>query len=1266
MHMKANQSLLPQRNRLHGALSLALFAGLALSANAAITGQWDFKGSLAATIGQDLIPLDTSTQSGTRFGSTTSFGIAPIGGVPTNVMGFPAATESYSGYEALVGALGNNGGIFVNQYSIIIDVLFPASSSGKLRALFTSDNGNEFYVDSNNAIGYTGGSSAGVLTPDTWHRVAITVDTLGTTTVFIDGTQVSDQSTQGGLDGKFSISSYLTLFNDLNTNSQSGYIASLQFQDLKQPAGFIAALGGPVATGILTGPPPNPYIASETPTSNFQLPAGRSTIPANPLIQVVIQDGVATVNTNTIQLKLDGQIVPASISYLAPVTTISYQTPSFLPPLSSNSVTLSFQDSTSTSLGAHYGFYVGPYVALPASAVAPIGSANTPGFIYRVAQAPADATLNNNLVRAVQQLDGTLLDTTGVPFGNEADLTMPGIQPDGSYFVDQYEGNNGTIAFNVTGGAFYHLPGIQTYGFPGIPGTNGSTLNFADDTLTYLQLQAGTYTFGVNVGIGRVDAPPGADDGYVLFCGANPRDAFATVVGQFVRTGSNFNDSQNTNEFNFVAPVAGIYPFRLIHWQNNQGSDLGWYYVDPSTGNRTMINDPASSIPAYRVSNVPREPYVAEVYPAPGGSGFAANTPIQVVLNDDDRQVGSGTIKLYLNGTQVTPNSISKSGKITTVTYNPNASRTTVTNNVQVVYSDNASPLNTFTNNWLFTIVLAGASTPAVTGQWDFKGNISATVGQDLQYFDGPSGQTTATVKWGTCSSFGIPLINGTDTQVMYLPGFADGTAIEASYGLVMNPMISPNGGGTKVNQYTIIYDMYYQGGTIPFFNCQNTNMPHGTDGSLFLQNGTMGQGSGGYTMNHGNIGTGWHRIAFAADLSQNLITKWVDGVKAQDWVSSANGLDAARRAWQPTVILFGDNDGPNNSGDDHNGSIYLSSIQVRNGKMSDAEMVLLGGPSASKIPQVVPTSPVTGQWDFTFGDITARVGRDLQYFDGAAGQTVGAVKFGTCGSFGIPTINGADGPIMYVPGYPDGTPILAQYGFIMTPLIAPNGGGQLVNQYTIIYDLYYQGGVIPFFQCQNTNMPHGIDGSLFLQNGTMGQGSGGYTMNNGNVTTGWHRLAFAVDLSQNLITKWVDGVKAQDWVSSANSLDAARRAWQPNVILFGDNDGPSNSGDDHSGSIYVKSIQVSVGKRSDGWMQALGGPSATGIPLAVTIPTIPLNITRNGNSVTISWSSSATGWTLQSSPSLSSPNWQSVTGVVNNSVTLTIGPGNLYFRLIQ
>src|SRR6185503_10245486 len=155
-------------------------------------------------------------------------------------------------------------------------------------------------------------------------------------------------------------------------------------------------------------------------------------------------------------------------------------------------------------------------------------------------------------------------------------------------------------------------------------------------------------------------------------------------------------------------------------------------------------------------------------------------------------------------------------------------------------------------------------------------------------------------------------------------------------------------------------------------------------DGDLFWQGNQFGQGDGGY------VGTGqftagaWHRFAAAYDEAATppVVTKYVDGIKQHDWTAN-QGLDAPRRSLLPTAILFGDGD------QDERRVMYVSSIQIRPYKMSDAEMTVLGGPSASGIPVVLPASSVSGQWDFERGDLTATVGSPLEYFDpDAAGLT--------------------------------------------------------------------------------------------------------------------------------------------------------------------------------------------------------------------------------------------------------------------------------------
>ena len=85
------------------------------------------------------------------------------------------------------GAKPNGGGHFVNQYTLLMDVMFPAASSGQWRALFQTD---PFNHDGNDAEFYVGnslrlrtptawaptGQFNGSLAPDTWYRIAFAVD----------------------------------------------------------------------------------------------------------------------------------------------------------------------------------------------------------------------------------------------------------------------------------------------------------------------------------------------------------------------------------------------------------------------------------------------------------------------------------------------------------------------------------------------------------------------------------------------------------------------------------------------------------------------------------------------------------------------------------------------------------------------------------------------------------------------------------------------------------------------------------------------------------------------------------------------------------------------------------------------------------------------------------------------------------------------------------------------------------------------------------
>jgi hypothetical protein len=197
-------------------------------------------------------------------------------------------------------------------------------------------------------------------------------------------------------------------------------------------------------------------------------------------------------------------------------------------------------------------------------------------------------------------------------------------------------------------------------------------------------------------------------------------------------------------------------------------------------------------------------------------------------------------------------------------------------------------------------------------------------------------------------------------------------------------------------------------------------------------------------------------------------------------------------------------------------------------------------------------------------------------------------------------------------------------------------------------------------------------DGDLFWQGNQFGQGDGGYAGTGAFTSLVWHRVAIAYNLAATpaVVTKYVDGIFQDDWIYQSNgttpahSLDAPRRALQPTSILFADGDVPNP---DERRTMWVNSIQIRDGALSKAELAALGAPTTNGIPVHIPVETPPLLcFGKVGNGLSLIWPLSATGYTLKSTPSLSNPVWTDVPGVANNSVVVTIGPGNQFFRLVK
>jgi 3',5'-cyclic AMP phosphodiesterase CpdA len=234
---------------------------LAPSELIAAVAQWDFDGNLASSTGGSNLVLGAA---GPAISPGLSFTTTTINGQPAQVAAFTRGTY----FRVTHGLAANGGGNLLNNYTLIMDVMFPSRPTG-WAALWQTSSANsddgEWFINPNRGLGISGNYGGDV--PDgTWNRLALVVDTTqGTFTSYLNGTQVQ-QNTGLSLDGRWAVLSQALLFADENQENAAGFVNSVQLQDRALTATDIAELGGPSAAGIpiastpalQSGPPPNP------------------------------------------------------------------------------------------------------------------------------------------------------------------------------------------------------------------------------------------------------------------------------------------------------------------------------------------------------------------------------------------------------------------------------------------------------------------------------------------------------------------------------------------------------------------------------------------------------------------------------------------------------------------------------------------------------------------------------------------------------------------------------------------------------------------------------------------------------------------------------------------------------------------------------------------------------------------------------------------------------------------------------------------------
>jgi hypothetical protein len=945
--------------------SAALLATSLLCASPTLAeiGQWDFNsGTLAATAGAnlgDITYFDGSggaTELGTAFGTTATFGIPAINGTAAAVMRFPACTATMGYYmPAPTTANGLDNPIYVNSWSLVMDLLYTGSSASNWRALVQIDNlvnGNDadLFINGSSGIGINGVYDGQILST-TWHRVGFVFDlTNGVMNKFIDGTLVGTQP-YTAQDGRWALQtwSYALLFTDNDDETQVGYVNSIQLRDYPLTLGQMAALGGPAAAGI-------PMNITVVPSAIISRSPASGAVNASPLptITVVVNDGTTTLTPASARISLDGVDLTTTVNTVGDVNTITATATSALARLSTHTASVRFADNVNGMQTNTWTFTVANYqnLTLPA----PIHLETFDGLAEGTL--PAGWTVANNTSQITPGLEladftsdsyldwvvisSNRLATGGANYVNTVPILMNGTNYpliSGNVIHANSDKRSGsqvqylvTRDYNLSGRANVHLVFNSIFRQNG--DSSGSVEYSVNGGTTWLPL---LYLIENN---DIIRNPDYSIDAVTTFTTARADQAWGQAYGDFIGAAVTValapyirpmpaDDLSGKRVEMFRCPAADGQPaVRFRFAQTGTGS---WYFGMDNFGLYSLTTPPNVTL---------AEPTMREDQVGMTGTGtyFTATSsgpePFTYQWYHDGAPMPGKTLKeLRLANGQA-----ANAGNYTVVVGNGNG------------FATNTPPAK----------VTVSAAATAISGHWDFnQGDLAASFGQPMTY---ASAQVQTDTTFGSTTTFGISDVAGQPANVMrWVPTSG------AWGGFVMTHGIGANGGGTRVNQYTVIIDLLYPSTSTGFRSLWQTGAPGDADGDVFLNS----SGGLGISSVYGGAlaADTWHRVVLAFDLKQREFGKYIDGVNvvtgqvgatpygiheaqylsAATTVTGGGGVDL-RWSLGPTAQLLGDNDGEAKP-------VYVSSVQMRAGRMSDADIAAMGAPTAWKIPGLIKAS---------------------------------------------------------------------------------------------------------------------------------------------------------------------------------------------------------------------------------------------------------------------------------------------------------------------
>jgi hypothetical protein len=445
-----------------------------------------------------------------------------------------------------------------------------------------------------------------------------------------------------------------------------------------------------------------------------------------------ITDGATAVSGIT--LTINGTAVTPTVTKSGKVSKVVYS--GLLPRNQTVTAVIGFTDGTTNYSGSN-SFSVGGGADVPPSMALKAADVNksNPGFLIKTWQTAIlndGATGENSPGNSTEIGEAWVNNLWGWPnTANLAAFTGPG----GSYVETGFINYNG--ATDQQGSFTTANDGFTDIAMPGVPGSatlEGGLDNYALEIRTVLDLQPGSYYFGVN-----------SDDGFRVIVG-DGKEAYSlpVVCGEF--SGGRGADNWNFTQFSVKITQAGLYPFRLVFEEGGGGNNVEWFQItrpwQPDQIGKLLVNDTATSASAIKAYQYPINStgptYVKSIAPGRSSLDSAASTgragpdaTVKLVLVDGSTPVDTASVSMTINGAPVTPTA-TKVGTETTVSYKPAAGFTMGNSyDVAVTFGDR-------TVNWTFKVGLPATPTFWIeAADYDYNGGQTKPEASVMPYAGG-------------------------------------------------------------------------------------------------------------------------------------------------------------------------------------------------------------------------------------------------------------------------------------------------------------------------------------------------------------------------------------------------------------------------------------------------------------------------------------------------------------------------------------------------